>query len=94
MKTLSARLLGALVLLAVAAYGADWVCLRYRNWKHGDAFGSVTVTQVYVIHEKNGRTEYQYDPSQEQACVRSLFPHFGYSPCWYLSRHQEKKIEI
>jgi hypothetical protein len=94
MKSLPVRLLGSALLLAAMLYGGDWVCLRYRGWKRGDAFGSVTVTPVYVIHEKNGKTEYQYDPPQDQACVRSLFPHFGYSPCWYVSRHQEKHIDI
>lgn len=94
MRTLSLRLLGAVVLLVVVVYGADWLLLRYRNWKRGDAFGSVTVTQVYVIHEKNGRTEYQYAAPQDQVCVHALFPHFGYSPCWYVSRHTEKQIDI
>ncbi|MGO9649041.1 conserved exported hypothetical protein [Candidatus Sulfotelmatobacter sp. SbA7] len=94
MKSLRVRLLSVILLLAAMLYGGDWVYLRYRSWKRGDAFGSVTVTPVYVIHEKNGKTEYQYDPPQDQACVHSLFPHFGYSPCWYVSRHQEKRIDI
>jgi hypothetical protein len=24
-------------------------------------------------------------------CVHSLFPHMGYQPCWYLSRHSEQR---
>jgi len=94
MKSLRIRLLTAVLLVAAMAYAGDWMCLRYRNWKRGDAFGSVTVTPVYVIHEKNGKTEYQFAQPQDQPCVRSLFPHFGYSPCWYVSRHTEKRIEI
>jgi hypothetical protein len=94
MKSLRIRLLITILFVGVLAYAGDWTCLRYRSWKRGDAFDSVTVTQVYVIHEKNGKTEYQYDPPQEQVCVRSLFPHFGYSPCWYVRRHPEKQIEI
>ena len=94
MKSLPVRLLGMVLLLAAMVYGGDWLVLRYRNWKRGDAFGSVTVTPVYVIHEKNGKTIYQYNAPQDQACVQSLFPHFGYSPCWYLSRHQEEHIDI
>jgi hypothetical protein len=94
MKSLLIRLLVVVLVLAALAYGGDWIWFRYRNWKHGDAFGSITVTPVYVIHEKNGKTEYQYAQPQDQVCVRSLFPHFGYSPCWYVSRHLEKKIEI
>ena len=94
MKTLGIRLLMAVWLLLALVYAGDWLSVRYRIPGHRDPFGSVTVTQVYVIHEKNGKTEYQYDPPQEQVCVRSLFPHFGYSPCWYVSRHPEKQIEI
>jgi hypothetical protein len=94
MKALSIRLAGGVLLLAAVVYGGDWLLLRYRNWKRGDAFGTVTVTPVYVIQEKNGKTEYQYDPPQDQTCVHSWFPHFGYSPCWYLSRHQEQHIDI
>jgi hypothetical protein len=94
MKAFSIRLAMVVILLAAMVYGGDWLQLRYRNWKRGDAFGSVTVTPVYVIQEKNGKTVYQYDPPQDEACVRSLFPHFGYSPCWYLSRHPEKHIDI
>lgn len=94
MKSRRVRLLVVTLLLAAMVYGGDWACLRYRNWKRGDAFGSVAVTPVYVIHEKNGKTEYQFAQPQDQVCVHSLFPHFGYSPCWYVSRHQEKRIDI
>jgi hypothetical protein len=94
MKSLALRVAIITLALAAAVYGGDWFSLRVRSWRHGDVFGSVSVTPVYVIHEKNGKTQYQYDSPQDQTCVRSLFPHFGYSPCWYVSRHQEKRIEI
>jgi hypothetical protein len=94
MKSLRVRLLSAVLVLAAMVYGGDWLYLRYRIGRYSSGFGSISVTPVYVIHEKNGKTEYQYAPAQDQVCVRSLFPHFGYSPCWYVSRHQEKQIEI
>ncbi|MGB7585793.1 MAG: hypothetical protein WBM11_13175 [Terriglobales bacterium] len=94
MKSQWARLLGMVLLLAALIYGGDWLVLRYRIWRHQDGFGSVTVTPEYVIHEKNGKTEYQFAQPQDQNCVRSLFPHFGYNPCWYVSRHTEERIEI
>ena len=94
MKSLPLRLLSAVLLLPALVYGGDWLSLRYRSWRHRDVFGSVSVTLVYVIHEKNGKTQYQYDSPQDQVCVRSLLPHFGYSPCWYVSRHTEKQIDI
>jgi hypothetical protein len=93
MKSLLVRLLIIVLGMAAVVYGGDWLFLRYRAWR-GNGFGSVTVTPVYVINEKNGKTGYQYDAPQEQACVRSLFPHFGYAPCWYLRRHPERQVEI
>jgi hypothetical protein len=94
MKGLSIRLASGAVALAAMVYGGDWSVARYRVWRHKDVFGTVSVTAEYVIHEKNGKTEYQFAQPQDQTCVRSMFPHFGYSPCWYLSRHTEKRIEI
>jgi hypothetical protein len=94
MKSLPIRLLSVVLALVAMVYGGDWLSIQYRIWRHRDVFGAVSVTAVYVIHEKSGKTQYQYDSPQDQTCVRSLFPHFGYSPCWYLSRHQEKRIEI
>jgi hypothetical protein len=86
--------IGVLVLLAALTYAGDYLSVRYKIPKNRDPFGAVTVTPMYVIHEKNGKTEYQFAPSETQVCVRSMFPHLGYSPCWYVSRHTEKRIEI
>jgi hypothetical protein len=94
MQSLRTRLLVSVLLLAGVVYGGDWLVIRYRIWRQGNAFGTVTVTPVYVIHEKNDKTQYQYNSPQDQPCLHSLFPHFGYSPCWYLSRHQEQRIDI
>ncbi len=81
------------VLLAIA-YAGDYCAVRYKIFAGRTPFGQVTVQPVYVIHEKNGKTEYQFADPETDVCVRSLFPHLGYSPCWYLSRHTEKLIDI
>jgi hypothetical protein len=94
MKSLWIRWLSVALLLVAMVYGGDVVALRYRIWRHEDGFGSVAVTPEYVIQEKNGKTEYQFAAPQDQVCVHSLFPHFGYSPCWYVSRHAQKRIDI
>jgi len=86
--------MGILLLLAGLVYAGDFLWLRYRIPRSRDAFGTVMVRSVYVIHEKNGKTQYQFTPPGPQQCVRSLFPHLGYSPCWYVSRHTENRIEI
>ena len=93
MKSLRARLLIALLLFAGFVYGLDWLGLRILIWR-GGGFGSVTVTPEYVIHEKNGKIQYQFADPQAETCVHSLFPHLDYQPCWYLSRHTEQHIEI
>jgi hypothetical protein len=82
------------VVLIASIYAGDYVSLRYRIPHNRPQFGTVTVTEMYAIHEKNSKTEYQFPPPQDQVCVESLFPHFGYAPCWYLRRHSEKRIDI
>lgn len=86
--------LAGLVLLAGLVYAGDYVSIRYRLPHHRAQFGSVTVTRLYVIHEKNNKLEYQLAPSEDETCSHSLFPQLGYPPCWYLSRHTEQRIEI
>jgi hypothetical protein len=83
-----------LVGLLVVLYVGDYCAVRYKIPYGRDPFGQVTVQPVYVIHEKNGKIEYQFAAPEIDACVHSLFPHMGYSPCWYLSRHTEKQINI
>ena len=86
-------LLSAIVLTSLV-YAGDYLSLRSRLSGNHQPFGNVAVQSEYVIHEKNGKTEYQFPPPENQVCVESLFPHLGYSPCWYLRRHAEKQIEI
>jgi len=86
--------LAGLVLLAGLIYAGDYVSIRYRIPKNRAQFGTVTVTRLYVIHEKNNKTEYQLAPSENRTCVYSLFPQLGYPPCWYLNQHTEERIEI
>jgi hypothetical protein len=93
-KGILPRVAGIAVLLLLVVYAGDYLSLRYKIPKGRDPFSSVTVQPYYAIHEKNGRTEYDFAPPQSQVCVRSLFPHFGYNPCWYMSRHTEKRIDI
>ena len=75
-------------------YSADYVSLRFRIPGHREQFGSVTVRPYYAVHLKNGKTEFTFLDPQTQVCVNSLFPHMGYSPCWYARGHTEKRIDI
>jgi hypothetical protein len=60
----------------------------------GNAFGSVVVSHYYAVAQKNGKTQFIFDPPQAETCVNALFPHSGSSPCWYLRRHPEQRTEI
>jgi hypothetical protein len=80
--------------LIVALYVGDDLSVRYRIPKSRQPFSTVTIRRFDAISEKNNKTEYVYEDPVAVTCVRSLFPHLGYSPCWYLSRHAEQRINF
>jgi hypothetical protein len=86
------RLLISALALMAALYVGDDLSVRYRIPRSRQAFGTVTIRRFDAIAEKNNKTEYVYEDPMAVTCVRSLFPHLGYSPCWYLSRHAEQRI--
>jgi len=88
------RAIGAIILLGALVYAGDYLSLRIKIPPSRQPFGSVIVQPYYEIHEKNGKTEYDFQDPVPETCVNSLFPHVGYLPCWYLQRHPERKIEI
>ena len=80
--------------LMVALYVGDDLSVRYRIPKSRQPFSTVTIRRFDAISEKNNKTEYVYEDPVAVTCVRSLFPHLGYSPCWYLCRHAEQRINF
>ena len=52
-------------------------------------FGQVTVQPYYAVHQKNGKTEYDFAPTEVDICIHAVFPHLGYNPCWYANRHRD-----
>jgi hypothetical protein len=71
--------------------------LRAAYPRLGKAYDSVQVERLYAIALKNGRTEYELDAQQPEVtvtCVRTLFPHQGYPPCWYVRRNSQKLIPM
>jgi hypothetical protein len=83
-----------LLALAVVVFAADYAVLRYRVARQSDAFDHVQVQRIYYMLQKNGKTEIIPGESEIQTCVRSLFPHLGYSPCWYARRRTERRVDI
>jgi hypothetical protein len=84
-----------IALLALAGlYAGDYLSARYRIPGNRQTLGSVQVRTLWAVRMKNGRFEYSLGDTETQTCVRSLFPQLGYTPCWYLSRHATRRIEV
>ena len=76
-----------LVLTAVVAWVGDWALFHLRAAR-GTAFDSVQVEQYLTTALKGNKQEYDYMGMVEVTCTRSLFPHAGTPPCWWVRRHR------
>jgi hypothetical protein len=83
-------LLGTVLLL----FCADFLLFRLRVATNRNPYGSVVVSHYYAVLQKNGKTQFIFDPPAPENCVNALFPHSGMKPCWYLSRHPEQRTDI
>jgi hypothetical protein len=86
---LARRILIGVALVLGIIYGGDYLYVRVRMLHATPTvpFESLKTLRVLAIPEKNGKTEYEVDaqnPEQTVTCVHSLFPHSGFSPCWYV----------
>jgi hypothetical protein len=90
------RTLAIVVLLLATAYVSDYCSVRYRlaRKKPGDPFEVMKFRRLYAVPFKNGKNEYDFGDPETRTCVHALFPHFGYTPCWYLSRENRKPIAM
>ena len=94
MKRIVFKVVIALLGAAALFYIGDYAVLRYRIASNRAPYGSVTVNVYYAVPQKNGRMEYDFQSSQAEACVNSVFPHAGYAPCWYLRRHSDQPVQL
>jgi hypothetical protein len=94
MKKIAALSLTALIAACVLLYAVDYLVWRSKLATGHGPYATVTVHFYYAIQEKNGKTEYDFQPPQPDTCVNAFFPHAGYTPCWYERRHPEKEIQI
>ena len=91
-------ILKRIAITAVAAialvYVGDTLSVWHRMSKHtaNDPLTTLTTQPIIEIPHKDGRAEIVLGQSQTQTCVRSLFPHSGYSPCWYVARQNQSPI--
>lgn len=84
----------AAALMVAVLYLGDYAILRFRIATNRQPYGTVTVTPYYAVPQKDHRIEFLADSPQDETCVNSLFPHQGDSPCWYLTRHKDKRINM
>ncbi|MFZ3214173.1 MAG: hypothetical protein WA188_21920 [Terriglobales bacterium] len=90
MKTALIVVLGFCALL----YAGDYATVRYHIPRSRDPLATVEVQPYYVVPLKDGKTEFMFLPTENQVCVRSLFPHLGHSPCWYVRRHRNQATKF
>jgi len=84
----------AVLAFCAVLYAGDYAVVRYRIARNRNAFGTVQVQPYYTVPLKDGKTEFMFLDSQNQTCVRSLFPHLGRTPCWYLNRHRNQATNL
>lgn len=94
LKRVAAITLSSALGLTLLAYTIDYAVFRYRVATNRQPFGQITVTSYDAVPQKNGKTEFLFNPPETQTCVNALFPRQGYVPCWYLQRHAEQRINM
>lgn len=85
---------GAVLGLVLVVYLADLAWLQIRIARKQNAYDTVTVEVVDQIPQKGNKAEYVPETPQPQTCVRSLFPHSGNEPCWYLRGHAQQQVNF
>jgi hypothetical protein len=99
MRAYTVRILYALILVVAMAYGYDFASVRRRMSakKPGDPFDTVTYPHLLAIPQKGNKVDYELDaqsPMETESCVHSLFPHYGYTPCWYILRKSKSPTQM
>jgi len=99
MRTYLGKVIYALLMVLAVTYGYDYASVRRRmnSQKPGDPFDTVTYPHILAIPEKGNKVEYALDaqsPMETESCVHSLFPHYGYTPCWYVVRRSKSPTQM
>jgi hypothetical protein len=98
-RSLFKRILVSAIAVLPVLYIGDYLSVHIRAMhpKPADPFEPLKTLRILAIPEKNGKTEYEVDaqnPEQSVTCVHSLFPHYGYSPCWYVKPRINRPIPM
>lgn len=83
-----------LALLAALVYAVDYVSIHVPIPPGRARFGSMIVKPYYAVPLKDGKTEFMYEDPQTETCSHSLFPQYGYSPCWRETGKPDKQLKL
>ena len=75
-------------------YVGEFISIKYKIPASREPLGTVQVTKLYAVLQKDGKTEYEAGEPETQTCVNSIFPHLGYNPCWYVERHKVQQVNL
>jgi hypothetical protein len=83
----------------IITYIYDFAYFRMRMIHPGPSnpVETFTAPRLYAIGVKGGKVEFELDaqnPQQTWTCAHSLFPHAGYSPCWYIKDKSRQPIPM
>jgi hypothetical protein len=84
------RIATVLFVLVIVLYLGDYTLVRLR----GGPLETVQINKFYAVPQKDGKTSFEPGEPETQTCVDGIFPHLGYSPCWYLRRHRNQQINL
>jgi hypothetical protein len=89
------RLMVAALATLVLLYGGDYAVAKRGVARNQSAWTeSVKVQPMYIIPHKDSKAEYVFGEPQMVTCLHSIFPHFGYSPCWYVKKNAQPAVPM
>ena len=94
MKTLLLRTGMAVVSLLLLVGLGDLATFAIRKALHQNVYDTVVVDVVNVIPQKGNKAEYVPQGTQTVSCVRSVLPHDGQHPCWYVRRNAVQEVKF
>jgi hypothetical protein len=86
--------LASILSITAISYASDYLVFRYRVATNRQPFGQFMVYGYDAVPQKSGKTQFIFNPPEQQTCANSLFPRAGYAPCWYLQRHTEPRTDF
>ena len=79
-----------LLMVCAAVYAVDYAFARLQP----HAFADIPVDRMFEMTNRWGGVEFSVGKSGFERCVHSLFPHFGYVPCWYLKTQDVRYLKV